>query len=75
MQGMVPVWDTRVARAQRPSEEDPLEAYIRSEYRGGSAGPGSLGNGAPDRVRRGVDRFVRVVLLNLRRVRPVSAPA
>ena len=75
MQGMVPEWDMRVARARRPSERDLLEAYIRSEYGGGPTGPGSLGDGAPDRVRWGVDRFVRIVLLNLRRVRAVPAPA
>ena len=75
MQGMVPMWDTRVAKARRPDTRGPLEGYFRLEYRDGTATPGGSSGDAPNRVDRGFGRIVRVVLPNLRRVKPVPAPA
>ncbi len=76
-----PYPSARRVDAQRTADDPSLERYLQKEFRGGTtlqellegrSGPRAA---APDRgVHVAVVRFVRLVLLNLRRVKPVPAP-
>ncbi|MBI4416206.1 MAG: hypothetical protein HY557_04400 [Euryarchaeota archaeon] len=78
MYGPYPTWATHGANARRRANDPDLEAYLRTEFRGGTTvaalireakatGPRPKPNG-----RDGVlVRTVKAVLLHLRRVKPV----
>ncbi|TLZ70665.1 MAG: hypothetical protein E6K10_07375 [Methanobacteriota archaeon] len=74
MQGMVPMWDTRVARAYNRDEvQDVTAEMIPPTGRAAQGGRGSAVE--PQRsFGRGLVRLVRIVLFDLRRVKPVPAP-
>ncbi len=75
MQGMVPMWDTRVARAYNRDELQDVEAGRVPPT--GRGAPGGRGSAAESQgfLGRGLYRFVRTALFNLRRVKPVPDSA
>jgi len=77
------MWATRMNTRGSRGNDLGLERYLRNEFRGGTtareidggrSGPKQHGDGADGGKDGTIVRLVKAVLLNLRRVKPVSAP-
>src|SRR3972149_1430829 len=74
-------WATKANASESRGSDAGLERYLRKEFRGGMPfeelrydGNGRAPSQGPARARTGVARIVKLVLLNLHRVKAVPTP-